>query len=148
MLNKLAGIVVLSLSASVTYANTCTIDLTVSPSMQYSQKEISISKQCKQVTLTLKNTSSFAKNVMGHNVVISKTSDITGVATDGMAAGLDNNYVKKNDTRVIAYTNVIGGGETASITVDASKLKANESYSFFCSFPGHSGVMNGTVKVI
>lgn len=89
-----------------------------------------------------------SKSVMGHNVVISKTADMQAVISDGMTAGLANQYVKPKDARVIGYTNVIGGGESTSAKIKLSNVKASESYSFFCSFPGHGAVMKGVFKLI
>jgi azurin len=68
------------------------------------------------------------------------------VLMDGSAAGLDNNYVKVSDARVVVNTKVIGGGESASVKFNLSKVKVSDSYMFFCSFPGHAGVMKGNVK--
>ncbi len=48
---------------------------------------------------------------------------------------------------MIAATKLLGGGESDSVKVDVSKLKAGETYSFFCSFPGHAGLMKGTLQV-
>ena len=45
------------------------------------------------------------------------------VATDGMGAGFANNHVKPGDARVIAFTKVIGGGQTTSVKFPTSKLK-------------------------
>jgi azurin len=42
---------------------------------------------------------------------------------------------------------MVGGGKVDLVTFDASKLKADQSYAFFCSFPGHSALMKGTVKL-
>jgi azurin len=47
---------------------------------------------------------------------------------------------------VIANTKVIGGGQTTSVKFATSALKAGESYTFFCSFPGHSAIMKGAFK--
>ncbi|MDT4872980.1 Azurin [compost metagenome] len=84
---------------------------------------------------------------MGHNWVLTTAADMQGAVTDGMAAGLDKNYVKDGDTRVIAHTKIIGSGEKDSVTFDVAKLKAGEQYAFFCSFPGHSAMMKGTLEV-
>ena len=65
-----------------------------------------------------------------------------------MAAGLDNDYLKANDERVIAHTKVIGGGESDSVTFDVSKLQAGTPYEFFCSFPGHVALMKGELKLV
>lgn len=95
--------------------------------------------------MNLTHSGSLPKNVMGHNWVLSKTADMAGIATDGMAAGIDKSYLKEGDTRVIAHTKIIGAGEKDSVTFDVSKLTAGESYQFFCSFPGHNSMMKGAV---
>lgn len=64
---------------------------------------------------------------------------------DGAKAGLASNYIKPGDTRVLARTKVIGGGETTSVTFKSVRLKIGTDYVFFCSFPGHSAAMHGTV---
>ena len=72
---------------------------------------------------------------------------MNGVNNDGVGAGPDNDYVKPGDERVIAHTKIIGGGEESSVTFPVAKLAAGTNYKFFCSFPGHAGVMNGVVKL-
>ena len=47
------------------------------------------------------------------------------------------------DPRVIAETDLIGGGETASVTFDLSGLEPGGDYTYFCSFPGHYVLMKG-----
>jgi azurin len=103
---------------------------------------------CKEFTVNLTHSGKLAKNVMGHNWVMSKSSDLQGVANDGLAAGLDKDYLKADDSRVIAHTRVIGAGETASVTFAVSKLSADGDYAFFCSFPGHWSLMKGSIKLI
>lgn len=80
---------------------------------------------------------------MGHNVVIADTANIQAIGTDGMSAGAENNYVKPEDDRVYAHTDVVGGGESTTITFSTEKMTAGGDYSFFCSFPGHWAVMQG-----
>ena len=65
------------------------------------------------------------------------------VATAGMSTGLDNDYMPADMSKVIAHTEIIGGGESTSVTFDVSELSKDVNYSFFCSFPGHWGVMKG-----
>ena len=43
---------------------------------------------------------------------------------------------------------MIGGGESTSVTFDVSKLAAGEDYSFFCSFPGHYSLMKGSLTLV
>jgi azurin len=80
---------------------------------------------------------------MGHNWVVSKTADMQGVVNDGLAAGLDKNYLKPGDPRVLAHTKVVGGGESDAVTFDTGWLKPDGDYTYFCSFPGHSAAMKG-----
>jgi len=56
-------------------------------------------------------------------------------------------HIKAGDTRVIAHTNMIGGGETTKTTFPGNKLKAGGDYAFFCTFPGHSALMRGKLIV-
>ena len=41
------------------------------------------------------------------------------------------------------------GGVVAldSVSFDVSKLKAGDSYAWFCSFPGHASIMKGTLTL-
>ena len=71
---------------------------------------------------------------------------MNAIAQAGAPEGLENDFLPKNDERVLAFTPIIGGGESASTTFKTSVLNKNEDYSFFCSFPGHTFMMRGTVK--
>lgn len=134
--------------ANGAFAGACDVNVEATAAMAFNVKEIAVPKTCKEITLNLKNAGTMSKSVMGHNVVISKTADMQAVISDGMTAGLANQYVKSNDTRVIGYTNMIGGGESTSAKIKLNNVKASESYSFFCSFPGHGAVMKGVFKLI
>nr|P00286.1 RecName: Full=Azurin [Pseudomonas chlororaphis subsp. chlororaphis]pir/AZPSDF/ azurin - Pseudomonas fluorescens (biotype D) (tentative sequence) [Pseudomonas fluorescens] len=123
----------------------CKVDVDSTDQMSFNTKEITIDKSCKTFTVNLTHSGSLPKNVMGHNWVLSKSADMAGIATDGMAAGIDKDYLKPGDSRVIAHTKIIGSGEKDSVTFDVSKLTAGESYEFFCSFPGHNSMMKGAV---
>jgi azurin len=72
---------------------------------------------------------------------------MNAINTAGMKAGLAAGYVAKGDAKVIAATPVIGGGASTSTTFAGSKLKAGGDYTFFCSFPGHAGLMKGKLVV-
>jgi azurin len=80
---------------------------------------------------------------MGHNWVLVKTADVSAVASAGIGAGLQQNYLPAGDKRVLAATKMVGGGQSAQVKFSVSALKAGESYSYFCSFPGHSAIMQG-----
>lgn len=128
-------------------ADECSIAITSNDAMQFDTKEITVNSSCKEFTVKLSHAGKLPKNVMGHNWVLSKTEDKQAVASDGMTAGLENNYLKANDERVIASTPIIGGGDNTSVTFSVSKLKADVRYIFFCSFPGHNAIMQGNLTL-
>ncbi len=138
---------VLAMSAQFVQADECSLDLNSNDAMRFDQKAITVKSSCKEFTLNLIHTGKLPKNVMGHNWVLTKTEDARPVASDALKAGIENEYLKKDDARVIAATKIIGGGETASVTFPVSKLKAGEAYTFFCSYPGHIALMQGTLTL-
>lgn len=92
-----------------------------------------------RVELTLNHTGSFPKESMGHNlVVLSAGVDLNDYAQRAMSAS-DNNYVI-DGAETIAGTDVIGGGESTTITFAAP---AAGTYQFVCTFPGHFINMQG-----
>ena len=125
----------------------CEVVVEGNDQMKFNTANIDISKQCKEFTITLKHVGTMPKAAMGHNVVIAKTADIAAVVADGASAGADGDFVKAGDERIVAHTKLIGGGEETKVTFDPAKL-AGGDYSFFCSFPGHEGLMHGTVKLV
>ncbi len=138
----------LAATATPAFAATCDVQVEANDAMQFNLKTIEVSKSCKQFTVKLKHTGKLPKASMGHNWVLTKTADVQPVANDGMAAGVAAQYVKAGDARVIAATKVIGSGETDSVSFSPAKLKDGESYTFFCSFPGHWAVMKGTLTLV
>ena len=128
-------------------AGNCTIALKGDDAMKFDQKEITVSAGCATITVELTHTGKLAVTAMGHNVVISKTPDMAGIARDAIKAGTANAYVPPGDARVIAHTDLIGGGAKTKITFPGKKLTAGGDYSFFCSFPGHSTLMKGKLVV-
>lgn len=147
MIRKLVAVSILTLASGHLLAAECSVDVDSTDQMTFTTKAIEVDKSCKQFTFNLKHSGSLPKAVMGHNLVISKYDDMSQIATDGMSVGIDKSYLKDGDARVIAHTKVIGGGETDSVTFDVSKLDPAEKYGFFCSFPGHIGMMKGTVTL-
>lgn len=138
---------VLMAGAQFAQADECSFTLNSNDAMQFDQKSIVVDKTCKEFTLNLVHTGKLPKTVMGHNWVLTKTEDSKTVASEGMAAGADKNYVKADDARVIAFTKLIGGGESTSVTFPVSKLAAGGAYTYFCSFPGHIALMQGTLSL-
>jgi len=125
----------------------CKLEITGTDAMQFDKKELSVAADCTQVELTLHHSGKLPAQAMGHNWVLAKTADVSGIASDGVGAGFAKDHIKDGDARVIAHTKIVGGGQSTSVTFPMSKLKAGESYTSFCSFPGHSSIMKGTFKV-
>ncbi|MCP8900936.1 azurin [Gilvimarinus xylanilyticus] len=144
---QLFSIGFLALLGSAAQAQECEVTIDSTDQMRFDTNAMTIPSSCDEFTVNLTHSGNMAKNVMGHNWVLTKASDLQGVAMDGMSAGLDNNYIKPGDERVIAHTDVIGGGESTSVTFDPSALEVGGDYSFFCSFAGHYALMKGTVTV-
>jgi azurin len=143
MRGGIAAIVLLAaLHASASWAQKCDLSIDANDQIQYSKKELKVSSSCKEVTLTLHHVGMLAANVMGHNWVLTTTADYMDVAQAAQAAGPPN-FMPENDTRIIAHTPVIGGGEQVSVTFDLSHLQAGGDYTYFCTFPGHFLLMNG-----
>ena len=146
MIRKILLATTLMLAAPMAFAATCSVDLEGNDAMKYNLSNIDVSKSCASFTINLKHTGKLAKNIMGHNVVVAATTDMKGIDSDGIKAGLAADYVKAGDTRVVAHSKVVGGGETTSVKIPVAKLGAGP-YSFFCSFPGHSALMKGTITL-
>ena len=138
----------LAFAASSAFAadKVCKVEISGTDQMQYDKKEISVAADYTDVEVTLKHAGKLPAQAMGHNWVLAKTSDLSGVAGDGMGAGLPNDYIKQGDARVLAHTKVVGGGQSATVKFSTSVLKKGEAYSFFCTFPGHSSMMKGAFK--
>lgn len=134
-------------NAAAAPAGECEVVVNSDDQMKFDKQELEIKKSCKEFKITLKHIGKMPKSAMGHNIVISKAEDASGVVSDGAGATAEKDFVKEGDTRVIAYTKLIGGGEETSVTVDPSKL-SNGNFEFYCTFPGHYGMMHGAIKLI
>ncbi len=117
--------------------------ITSNDAMQFSKKEIKV-EAGKKVKITLKHIGKLDKAVMGHNfVLLKKGVDLVAFGNKAATAGA-NSYIPEGTEDVIAYTKLIGGGETAVVEFDAPEAG---TYQFLCSFPGHSALMKGTFIV-
>ena len=79
--------------------------------MQYNLDELKV-QAGSTVKLTLKHVGQLAKSQMGHNwVLLQKETNIMQFSQKASSAQ-DNNYIpKEEESKVIAYTDMLGGGE-------------------------------------
>jgi azurin len=125
----------------------CATQVEANDMMQFDVGSIAIPASCKTFRITLKHVGKLPVTAMGHDIVVARAADMAGIAADGMAAGAAANYLKPGDARVIAHTKLVGGGGSDSVSVPVAKLKAGGPFAFFCSFPGHSAAMKGSITV-
>lgn len=145
MIRQIFALTLLGVFAAPAGAAACKATIESTDAMQFTTKALVVPSSCKQFAVTLKHTGKLAKTVMGHNFVLGKAADVGAINADGMKAGMAQQYLKPGDTRVISATRMIGGGETVTVNIPVAKLKAGEIYAYFCSFPGHAGLMKGTL---
>jgi azurin len=126
----------------------CNFDIEVGDSLVFSINEISVETTCETVNITLSHTGNLPVEAMGHNWVLSKESEYQAIAMAGMSTGVVGNYLPDGDERIIAATKLIGGGEETSLSFSIANLDSSQAYAFFCSFPGHWGVMKGVFKIV
>lgn len=136
------GLALLGVASLAHAAPNCTITLKGNDQMQFDLKTVTVSAACPSIAIELTHTGKLAAQVMGHNVVVSHTVDVSAISAAGMKAGVAAGYVPKG-----AATPVIGGGASTKAKLAGDKLNAGGDYTYFCSFPGHSGIMKGTLVV-
>jgi azurin len=97
----------------------------------------------KNIVLTLNHKGKVSKEFMGHNFVLLKK----GVNVDEYAKkavlAKSNDYIPNSD-EAIAYTKMLGGGESTTISFLAPEAGA---YNYICTFPGHYMMMRGELIV-
>ena len=127
----------------------CTVRLGGSDLMQFDKKELRAPSTCKIFKVVMIHTGKLPVAAMGHNFVVTRTADLQAVANAGLAAGMKNNHLPLNDKRVLAASpHLVGGGQWVVIDIPMATLQKGGDYSYFCTFPGHSGVMKGKFVVL
>ncbi|HVJ37507.1 MAG TPA: azurin [Stenotrophomonas sp.] len=127
-------------------ARTCTFNVTSNDQMRFDTTALKVGADCAEVVVTLRHTGTLSARAMGHNWVLARSADVQALATDGMRARFEDGYLPPGDARVIAHTPLIGGGQSTRVRFPATRLRKGVAYSFFCSFPGHAGLMRGTLS--
>ncbi|MGV3507967.1 MAG: plastocyanin/azurin family copper-binding protein [Sphingobacteriaceae bacterium] len=122
-------------------ANSNAIEITANDQMKFSETEIKV-KAGEEVTITLKNVGTVAKEAMGHNFVVLQSG--TDVDKFGLAAvdSKSTDYIPESfKSAIVAHTKLLGPNESDTITFTLEK----GTYEFICSFPGHYSVMRGKI---
>ena len=138
----LMTILILTSLSNISFAQDCSQVVESNDAMQFNMKEMRVSSDCQSLTITLKHVGNLPQQFMGHNWVLSTTEDMMPLTGVSMQAGAPN-YLPENDSRVIAATEMIGGGQESSVTFDVSALNSSTEYTYFCTFPGHYAIMKG-----
>jgi azurin len=114
--------------------------------MRYSTQELAVPSECSDVEVTLRHAGKLPANVMGHDWVLARDSDMSGIVNAAVAAGASHGYLPQNDKRIIAATQLVGGGESSTVKFSTSALVQGARYVFFCTTPGHSTMMHGSFR--
>lgn len=126
--------------ASISLANASDVEiaLAATDAMQFDKTELKVAAG-QTVTLTLTHTGTLPKAAMGHNFVLLKSgTEVATFAITAMGAAATE-YIPESDA-IIAYTSLVGGGESTTVTFEAP---AAGTYDYICSFPGHYALMKG-----
>ena len=143
------GFVLLILSTcSLNLFAACSINVSSSDNLKFDKNKLIIDSKCSEFAINFKHEGQMAAKTAGHNIVIVRSKDFdTVVSKIDMKLGTESGFLP-DMKEVIAKTAIIGGGSQTSIIMNASQLSKDETYTFFCSFPGHYGAMKGTVEII
>jgi len=113
--------------------------------MKFDVKTIVV-REGQEVILTLNHLGKASIKTMGHNFVLLEQGVSIGKFAQKASKAIDNDYIPLDaEDEVIAYTKMLGGGESDVIVFQSPE---RGEYDFICSFPGHSSIMRGRLIVI
>jgi len=122
------------------------IEITGNDQMQFNVKTFEVTEG-QEVVLSFKHIGQLPVVAMGHNVVILKPGTAVPAFATKCAPAKDTDYIPQDEeskAAIVAYTKMLGGGESDEITFTAP---APGDYPFICSFPGHFAIMQGVMTV-
>ena len=123
------------------------IVITGNDAMQFDLKKMEAASG-EKIKVTFKNIGSIPKIAMGHNwVLLKKDTDALAFGQKVLASGgsATNALPKSLLGEVIAHTDVLGPGESESVTFQAPSEPGD--YEYVCTFPGHFAMMRGVLLV-
>ena len=99
------------------------------------------------LTVVIKHVGKLPKAAMGHNFVLLKKGVDAKKLVEACSSAADSNYIATSVTpQLLAYTRLIGPGETADATFTVPAGRGD--YVFVCTFPGHFALgMKGILTV-
>lgn len=111
--------------------------------LAYNEAELTV-EAGQEVTLIFNNNSASQQ----HNWVLADGGDDVAeqINQAGQSAGADAEYIPDDTSNIVAYTELLNGGETTEITFTAPSEPGE--YTYLCTFPGHyQAGMKGTLIV-
>lgn len=126
----------------------CEAHIQGQPGKKFDLSEIRVSRRCTHFTVHMLHTGKKPWQAAGHNWVLVKSRDIEAVIADGQQAGPDRAWLERGDARILAATQMLSGGEHASVTFPVARLSMGEDYQYFCSFPTHAQPMRGKLVLV
>lgn len=121
-------------------SDTAHLKITGNDIMKFNKSKLKV-KAGQVVVLTLEHVGKQPKSSMGHNWVLLKQGvDINAFGKAAVDAKANDHIPQDRTDEIIAYTEMLGGGESDTIIFDAPD---KGTYTFLCSFPGHYSVMQG-----
>jgi len=126
----------------------CQAHIQGQPGKKFDMTELRVSKRCEQFTVHLVHTGKKPWQAAGHNWVLTRSKDTEVVIREGLQSGPEHAWLNRGDARILAATQMLSGGEHASVTFPVLRLVQGEDYIYFCSFPTHAQPMRGKLVVI
>ncbi|GAB2728367.1 azurin [Comamonas sediminis] len=129
-------------------APVCEAHVQGQPGKKFDLTELRVSKRCVQFTVHLLHTGKKPWQEAGHNWVLTRSKDTEAVIREGQRSGPERAWLSRGDARVLAATQMLSGGEHASVSFPVERLSQGEDYTYFCSFPTHAEPMRGKLVVV
>ena len=126
---------ILVLNVSVGYSQTKEVYIEGNDQLRFSVETIKV-KPGQTLKITLKTISNMKKSQMAHNwVLLKRETDALNFVTKGLQHA-DNDYIDPNlENKILAATEMLGGGESDTITFQAPEEKG--TYEYVCTFRAH-----------
>lgn len=143
---KLSLIAAALIAAPAAFAAEVKLELTGNDALQFSAKTLEATAG-DTITLVFKHIGVQPAIAMGHNVVFLKPGTAIPTVAIKAQTAKETEYIPADaETKalIVAHTKLLGGGQTDTITFTVTEAG---DYPYFCSFPGHFGIMSGVLKV-